>query len=119
MKIEAGKYYKMRNGGKAFVDHLWGIDPFTGEMATDYPVRGFRDGLGYTTWNEDGRFNGSDGCGYDLVEEWREPVTKEVTVYLRQDKEHREIWAAIDCVECGNFKTIGSAKVTLTEGKFA
>jgi hypothetical protein len=110
MKIEAGKYYKMRNGGKAFVEHVYRDSPFSGKIEHVYPVSGFRDGIGIGTWTMEGRYQNSGNDSCDLIEEWREPVTKEVTVYLYAD--------GFTATFPGAEKPIASARVTLKEGEF-
>ena len=68
MKLEAGKYYRTRDGQKAFIG---ATDPF-GNAETHYKAVGFTDG-GYCHWAIDGRFWSSKEDGLDIVSEWKEP----------------------------------------------
>jgi hypothetical protein len=75
MKIEAGKYYKTREGRKVFVSHrctnpfgLIGSEP-------DFPLEGYmsngdRDRL---SWRDDGTYNYAGEHMNDILAEWKEP----------------------------------------------
>ena len=68
MELEAGKYYRTRNGKKAFVA---GINPIK-DLNTD-PAVGFVGPVPHS-WQIDGRYeNYSKQSRHDLVEEWIEP----------------------------------------------
>lgn len=77
MKIEAGKYYKMRNGKKAYVSAVTLSSPFTGKPPEGYPVSGFMEGESrVVTWTSSGAaIVSATKCATDLVAEWREPAT--------------------------------------------
>lgn len=69
MKLEAGKFYKMRNGNKAFVVGL-------SEQAHSFKfigtsVRG--DFTDVHAWKEDGGFGNGEKDDRDLIAEWVEP----------------------------------------------
>jgi hypothetical protein len=76
MNIEAGKYYKTRDGRKAYVEHTSDPNPFQPKANEILLVRGYVDGLGSLSWRADGRFS-TDSTrkeSLDLVAEWLEPV---------------------------------------------
>lgn len=64
--IEPGKYYRMKNGRKAFVA---GRNPFR----QDYPWLGcIDDDVTCQTWCEDGSFSPARNSDFDLIAEWEE-----------------------------------------------
>jgi len=113
MQIEVGKYYKMRNGGKAFVAVHLPQSPFAVWLPIAKPFIGFADSdnMKVFRWNDGGAHESN--CQYDLIAEWREPVTKEVTLYLYR------VNNIVHYASSPSENVIGSAKVTLTEGEFA
>jgi hypothetical protein len=61
MKIEAGKFYKTRDGRKAYVGSI--------DDDEDYPVNGYLvEESDY--WMADGK--GNDHCGLDLIAPWED-----------------------------------------------
>lgn len=73
MKIEAGKWYKLRNGDKVFVVYIR-----TDEAVRNYPVIGYIEGkLGAWSWCLDGRlYPGEEVSMMDIIEEWKENPLK-------------------------------------------
>jgi hypothetical protein len=69
MKLEVGKYYKTRGGGKVRVA---GRREFA---ADNYPFLVESTSGNYYSVSEDGRFNDGYTDSFDLIEEWRDPVT--------------------------------------------
>jgi hypothetical protein len=68
MKLEANKYYRTRDGRKAYVAAI-----ALEEIGTSYPVVGWIK-TGFFTWEIDG----CAGCGkeYDLIAEWTDEPEK-------------------------------------------
>ena len=73
MKLEAGKYYKTRNGLKAYVEFIHQDSPF-GDHISKYPATGFIEGFGKQMWKTNGEFNPYMENAMDLISEWREPI---------------------------------------------
>ena len=73
MKLEAGKYYKTRNGLKAYVEFIRQDSPF-GDYLTKYPAMGFIERYGEQRWKTNGEFNTFIENELDLISEWRELV---------------------------------------------
>ena len=76
IKIEPGKSYRTLDGRRA---NVVGIGP------DDWPrpAIGYVDGQTVTCqWKLDGKHCSDPGCASDLVSEWREPVTRTVTMFL-------------------------------------
>ena len=73
MKLEAGKYYKTRNGLKAYVEFIR-QDSLFGDYLTKYPAMGFIESYGEQMWKTNGEFNTSIENELDLISEWREPI---------------------------------------------
>jgi hypothetical protein len=75
MQLEAGKFYRTRDGRKAYVAHL--VNPF---LRRDFCIGGYIEDEGdeLFTWNKNGRFS-DDRVGFehpsDLVAEWTDPPT--------------------------------------------
>ncbi len=78
MKIEAGKYYKIRGGGQA---HILGVRE---DGVGDYQAVGYIVGdmdNSAEAWTMEGRyFSGVGESSVDLIEEWKEP--KRGTVWV-------------------------------------
>lgn len=116
LKIEQGKYYRTRDGRKAFVSCELAPSPFD-KKEYQHPFCGWIvDNVFPTSWSRDGKDNRSHTSNCDLIAEWREPVVMEVTAHL----------FAKDGIHTASFSpthegrpAIGSARVTLTEGVFA
>jgi hypothetical protein len=82
MKIEAGKYYRTREGRKAFVEAVLGPSPFDGDTPS-YPFYGWIDKRGAATWMRRGEFLvGGGDSDKDLVAEWDDPVSVTITANL-------------------------------------
>lgn len=75
MKIEVGKYYKMRNGVRAFVAAKL---PEDGALETFIGTHG-RDNF---RWFNDGKVVGYSTDFYDIIEEWREPKKVKIDCWL-------------------------------------
>jgi len=115
IKLEAGRYYKRRDGAKAFYH---GPDPF-------------KAGWGVVSW-ECGSYRVQAPCGFyspilgqdaaDLVAEWREPRTatcKRDFVLVKCPRESAELAARIEGSECSKCRIIGrkTVEVSITEGE--
>lgn len=122
MKIEAGKFYKTRNGDKACVV---GIIP--DELGLSYPVMGYgirKNGGGYSaTWTLEGMHSVTQGPDeFDLVEEWKEPASIERVLLLVWDSVVSNAGliigppGACDTVS-QDYKILGRWHIRLTEGK--
>lgn len=123
MEIRAGKYYKTRNGQKAFISVVT-QNPFR-SGPDHYPAKGWVDSDASSilySWTLSGsRFIGRPS-EYDLVEEWRDPVTKELYVYLYKiDGCPTVLHIATESPwnPTTPYQILSSSKVTLTEGQFA
>jgi hypothetical protein len=69
MKLEAGKFYRTRDGRKAYVA---GESPFEASLER-YRFAGWVEGTkGVAAWASDGSLTMSALSGFDLVEEWPE-----------------------------------------------
>jgi hypothetical protein len=77
MKLEAGKYYKTRDGRRAYVAAV--LENPLGAVGTCYPVLGYIGDI-YASWRLDGRASREPEVPGDLIAEWREP--REWTVYV-------------------------------------
>lgn len=80
MKIEAGKYYKMRNGEKAYVA---GVNPDNSKIMC---CVGW-DVSGNQSWTIDGRFSLAETCDFDIIEEWREQKKVKIDCWLNVYKD--------------------------------
>lgn len=70
MEIEAGKFYRCRDGSKA---HVTGRKMFTDDPGEYW--MGDRENTGYKTWYKDGHYSyeANEDSSHDLVAEWEEP----------------------------------------------
>lgn len=111
LKIEAGKYYRMRNGGRAYVDSVVGANPFNPDKPDIFPIKGFlqdrsasRWNISSTCWTSAGRYCTEGESDFDLVAEWREPLSVDKWFVVTRDhsdvvvvfksKEAAERWVA-------------------------
>jgi hypothetical protein len=117
MKIEAGKYYKTRDGKKAFVEHVFQKSPFSGSSPSGYTSFGFIEGNGQVDWwTADGFYvTCGQGCN-DLVAEWREPrvVVREV---LLVETRSGDFGCVFDQWQSLGDRVLARKKVTITEGE--
>lgn len=120
LTLQVGKYYKTRDGRKATV--LYVVPEST---KSDVPVVVDIDGK-ERRLSADGRYlHRQDWC-FDLIAEWREPVTRTVTVALVQNDEyigldlfHGELnKAAVLARWTNESKLVALKHVTITEGEF-
>lgn len=78
MKFETGKYYKTRDGKKAFV-MFSGQNPFL-DPKNRWTVYGVIGNSAVHSWDSEGKSQSFGGNHpNDLVEEWDEPITKALT----------------------------------------
>jgi hypothetical protein len=77
LKLVAGKYYRTRDGRKAYVAAA--LENPLGRPASD-PIVGFIGDDDFS-WRENGQFLPSQLSACDLIAEWREPREWTVTVY--------------------------------------
>jgi hypothetical protein len=79
MKIEAGKYYRTRFGKKAYTS---GFSPFS-STSEIHIISGWVNGSSTpTTWTSDGRMYRHGESENDLVAEWVDPISVDLTVRL-------------------------------------
>jgi hypothetical protein len=81
LKLVAGKYYRTRDGRKAYVAAA--LENPLGRPASD-PIVGFIGDDDFS-WRENGQFLPSQLSACDLIAEWREPREWTVYVYDRHD----------------------------------
>ena len=105
LKIEAGKWYKTKDGAKALC---------VGRGTLGLVIE-MGDYLRYC--HDNGQLYGAYPAGMNIIEEWREPITKTVEIQLLADG---STYNVRDDIPNASLKgVIGSVKVTLTEGQFA
>lgn len=109
LKIEAGRYYRARNGAKCravgryqhkYQESPWIIESVSPSGGVPYCCGD--DGV-CKTWPE-----------YSLVAEWREPRTFKVHIVESECGELTAVWAVCNAMPCGG-KIIASG--TLIEGE--
>ena len=71
MQIEAGKYYRLRNGKKAFVACVLPEDPINPD-GNKQPLIGFIQGSGQANWTAKGHYYDDDEevHSHDIVADW-------------------------------------------------
>lgn len=76
MKIEVGKWYKCRNGYKAFVEYISDPPDEISPKANNFPLRGYtrtiNGGWSRTSWTLAGGNLTHEETEWDLVEPWIE-----------------------------------------------
>jgi hypothetical protein len=74
LTLEVGKYYRTRDGKKAYAGYVMAESPFNGSKPL-YPVSGWVDGeVMPQCWNLDGSLHEPENeHKFDLVAEWVEP----------------------------------------------
>lgn len=120
LEIKAGKYYKTRGGAKAFITAISLKNPFSPE-SDNYPAEGFIEVSPWRmTWTINGRrFGPSDASSEDLIEEWREPVTREFYVFMFRTGDHVSFTYSTNKPESSRAsEIIACRKIKLTEGEF-
>ena len=122
LKIEAGKYYKTRDGRKAFVGGIVYGSPFR-EAEQPWVVCYLDTHDGKWNFNLKGEAQGL-GCRHmDLIEEWKEPVSKVVTVVMRRSQTgtytYFEVYESEPNakVAIAHPNTLGSCQVRAIEGQ--
>ena len=117
MKLEAGKYYRTRDGRKAFVAC---VDNPLPHDADEKCIGFVHDDvyIGATTWCSDGT-NYVDGCDheYDLVEEWVDPLDQEMWVNTYGDtiNSNTMFYSTKECADRNDHCRTGVIKVRVTE----
>jgi len=124
LKLEAGKYYKARNGEKVFISYIAQANPFLSTTKDRYPAKGWIRGQGTLhCWTEGGMRCAApieDHSPSDLIEEWKEPVTEEVVMGLFRGRDGRYECFKVVKTDYNEFWTlIGSTRVKVIEGQFA
>jgi hypothetical protein len=126
VNIEAGKYYKTRDGRKVFVCAIAMPNPFAESVEVTYPVIGYIDPIQRLTWAINGELYRDSKSAADLVAEWREPRTW--NYWLGVYDFHGDVMAvaystrpAIDRFFSmdSDRKVLSIKEVTVTEGVFA
>jgi hypothetical protein len=112
LKLEAGRYYRTRDGRKAYVVAVL-LSPFGKPKSNDNNCVGFIEGdTGIYWWYATGhRFNGMGEMPEDLIDEWREP--REWTVYVCEDRINQNVYPLLFRPGAGNLL----ARVTVREGE--
>lgn len=83
--IEARKFYRTRDGRKAWVACIVPPSPFSEQSPLSRSVIGYIDGYGSTAWRADGSWLNSGSCVHDIVAPWTESRTeKRIVVMLRR-----------------------------------
>jgi len=120
LKLEAGKYYKARNGEKVFISHIAHENPFLPSTKDRYPAKGWIRGQGTLHgWAEDGmRYVGDDHSPSDLIEEWKEPATKEAVIGLYRSNDGQYQWFGKFNHHDDYWTLVGSRRIMLKEGEF-
>jgi hypothetical protein len=106
LKLEAGKFYKTRDGRRAYVAAV--LENPLGHVG-EYHAAGFI-GNYHCFWTINGRNYLHSGPS-DLIEEWREP--REWTVYVCEDDLRYSHYALLDPPSHGKLL----ARVTVREGE--
>lgn len=122
MEIQAGKYYKTRDGQKAFIGAIT-YNPFR-KTLDPFPARGWIEGDTNSTYSW--TLSGSRFIGWpsehDLIEEWRDPVTEDLYVYLYKVNGCQTVFHIATELPWNppstSYQILGSSKVTITEGRF-
>ena len=107
MKIEAGKYYRMRDGNKAYVAGV-----VKDEFNTKYPVSGYRhmkkeDEWISVGWKIDGNYFNDEPNDKDIIAEWDEPNDKDIIAEWDEPKEFhplKEFVGTLDKDSCKEMK---------------
>lgn len=89
VKIEAGKYYRLRNGSKCYIGGGYSINPFNSRPPIFIwwgfvSVSSNSYGTEVENWKEDGSYAEISNPDWDIVAEWVDPVTVERDVVLVQ-----------------------------------
>lgn len=73
LKLEAGKYYRTRDGRKAYVDSIRTFNPFTPiNINIKNAALGAVEDVGARTWSLDGRYDTVESQS-DLIAPWENP----------------------------------------------
>ena len=119
MQIEAGRYYRARDGRKAFVAAK---SHFEKAKQTHKFVGFLNCGLS-GAWAPDGRTFHCAEVDSDLVSEWREPVTRTGVVALLRCQKSGTVFISSysgdktvpDCIRFGGYDVLAEQQITLTE----
>lgn len=117
MKLEAGKYYKTRDGRKAYVGYVREDD-------CQYPAVGHMDGGGVDCWLARGGYVDKGGTHFnDLIEEWVEPRSGALWVNIYPDgaifsHESRPRADQANSMTSDRGKRLACVKVYWAEGQF-
>lgn len=107
MKLEVGKFYKTRDGGKAYVA---GPNPFTD--GAGYCWLGAIELFDTVHWTNCGKFISFEESPHDLVAEWIDPsktvkINGWVNIYpdfvsshMHPDKAQADKWRVKECIAC-------------------
>lgn len=130
MKIEAGKYYRTRDGRRAYVDSVRLPNPLA-PKARYKPVSGFLEGNdgSSTRWWSDGRWGPADSSpkGIDLISEWDAPDKTSAWVVVFWNEKHGYdgdvAFTASDAGEmmadpAEGWECIARKRIEITEGEF-
>lgn len=120
MRLEANKYYRTRDGRKAFVAAI--IPPAPNGTTTTYLAHGYiLSGTDWVTcsWRASGKQFDSRECRSDLVEPWRDPVRVVGVVHEVSDQggdSYSEVVVHVS-LPFGEARRLTGKTVTLIEGE--
>lgn len=85
IKLEANKYYRTRDGQKAYCAHIGVPDDMNSKDYQAFCVIKLTHIGSYKTelWTTNGQFSGKQEHNNDLVEEWRDPVFKYFPIFQK------------------------------------
>jgi len=124
LKLEAGKCYKTREGLRAFVAAVkLPLPPsFPESRPNRHPVIGAyitKEGdVIQAYWTANGEYDIGMECRCDLIEEWKEPVTKEAVIGLYRGLAGQYEWLKLITGKNNYWTLVGSRRIMLKEGEF-
>ena len=120
LKIEAGKYYKLRNGKKAFCRCVALPDPFSNSIS-DFCVTISYAGCATAHRRLDGRGCTSSLDDADIVSEWCEPHVEQVvlrTILNTLHPNNRPFLVVGTDPYPNHYEVLAMRRVTVKEGEF-
>lgn len=124
MKIEAGKYYRLRNGIKAYCRAVFLPDPRTGaaDLNDPHTVIISYPSMGRASRQANGRLYHNSENPYDVVAEWTEPFSETVWLRIMRNKNSPDnkpfVAVGSDYYSTKDYELLGHKRVTVKEGEF-
>jgi len=128
LTLEPGKYYRTRDGRRAFLTTTINNNPFRSDGDGRYPVSGFIEGDGRNDWSASGEFyeNGMNNHNGDLIAEWVEP--KRIKGWLNINRplgaecgdvaSTGNVWASKEHADvCASERRIACIEIDVLEGE--